>query len=103
MDLYQYSRGKYKYKSLRFKYKYKYQYNKSPSDRGRSNLTQHLNQDDTNGQFNCRLLLTASCHAQTQSLHHFRDIAKHWSKIAIFSYPRAFNAPVTVVAVGILP
>jgi len=71
MDLYQYSRGKYKYKSLRFKYKY--QYNKSPSDHGRSNLTQHLNQDDTNGQFNCRLLLTASCHAQTQSLTLLQD------------------------------
>jgi len=28
-------------------------------------------------------------------LHHFRDKARYWSKIVIFSYPLAFDAPVT--------
>ena len=27
-------------------------------------------------------------------LHHFRDKARYWSKIVIFSYPLAFDAPV---------
>ena len=27
-------------------------------------------------------------------LHHFRDKARHWSKIVIFSYSLAFDAPV---------
>jgi len=36
-------------------------------------------------------------------LHQFRDKARYWSKIVIFSYPLAFNAPVRGVPVGILP
>jgi len=35
--------------------------------------------------------------------HHFRDKARYWSKIAIFSYPVAFNAAVNGVPVGITP
>jgi len=27
-------------------------------------------------------------------LHHLRDKTRHWSKIVIFSYPLAFDAPV---------
>jgi len=35
-------------------------------------------------------------------LHHLRDKAKYWSKIVIFSYPLAFDAPLRIF-VGILP
>jgi len=28
-------------------------------------------------------------------LHHFRDKARYWSKVVIFSYPLASDAPVT--------
>ena len=34
--------------------------------------------------------------------HQFRDIARYWSKIVIFSYPFTFDAPVQRVPVGIL-
>jgi len=33
----------------------------------------------------------------------FSDRARYWSKIVIFSYPLAFNAPVRGVPVGIAP
>ena len=37
-------------------------------------------------------------------LHHFGyDKARYWSKIIIFSYPLAFDAPVREVPVGIAP
>jgi len=36
-------------------------------------------------------------------LHHFRDKARYWSKIVIFSYPLAFNTPIGGASVGILP
>jgi len=36
-------------------------------------------------------------------VHQFRDKAKYWSKIVIFSYPLAFDAPVRRVPIGILP
>jgi len=36
-------------------------------------------------------------------LHQFRDKARYWSKIVIFSYPLAFDAPVQGVPIGILP
>jgi len=36
-------------------------------------------------------------------LLHLRDKAIYWSKIMIFSYPLAFDAPVRGVPVGILP
>jgi len=32
-------------------------------------------------------------------LHQFRDKARYWSKIVIFSYPFAFDAPVKGVPV----
>jgi len=35
-------------------------------------------------------------------LHQFRDKARYWSKIVIFSYHFAFDACVRVVPVGIL-
>jgi len=37
------------------------------------------------------------------SCNHLRDKARYWSKIVIFSYPLAFDAPVQVVPIGILP
>ena len=36
-------------------------------------------------------------------LHQFRDKARYWSKIVIFLYPLAFDAPVRGVPVGTLP
>jgi len=36
-------------------------------------------------------------------LHDLRDKARYWSKILIYSYSLAFDAPVRVVPVGILP
>ena len=36
-------------------------------------------------------------------LHQFRDKARYWSKIVIFSYPLAFDAAVRGILVGILP
>jgi len=36
-------------------------------------------------------------------LHHLRDKARYWSKIVIFSYPLAFDAPVQGIVVGMLP
>jgi len=35
-------------------------------------------------------------------LHQFRDKARYWSKIVIFLYPLAFDAPVRGVPIGIL-
>ena len=35
------------------------------------------------------------------TLHHFRDNASCWSKIVIFSYPLAFDAPVRGLPVGL--
>jgi len=36
-------------------------------------------------------------------LHQFRDKARYWSQIVIFSYPLAFGALIRAVPVGILP
>ena len=36
-------------------------------------------------------------------LLHFLDKARHWLKIVIFSYPRAFDTVVRGVSIGILP
>jgi len=36
-------------------------------------------------------------------LHHLGDTAKYWSKIVIFSYPLAFDAPIRGIPVGIVP
>jgi len=36
-------------------------------------------------------------------LHQFRDKARYWSKIVIFSYPLTFGTPVRGVPIGILP
>jgi len=48
------------------------------------------------------LLLASRGLANYSILYHFRDTARYWLKIVIFSYPIAFDSPVGGVPVGVL-